>query len=145
VRELAEYERLAHEVIATVEDLAAALSGPQPYAHALIACRDESPVGFALFFYNFSTFLGRPGLYLEDLYVRPAARGHGVGQRLLRELAQVALARGCGRKEWSVVDWNAPAIGFYRSLGAQPMEEWTTYRLTGAELARLARGDSLKS
>ena len=139
VRELAEYERLAHEVVATEEDLADALFGAQPYAHALIASRNDIPVGFALYFYNFSTFLGRPGLYLEDLYVRPAARGRGIGRRLLAHLAQVALERGCGRLEWAVLDWNAPSIRFYRGLGAEPMQEWTTYRLTGAALTRLAR------
>ena len=139
VRELAEYERLAHEVVATADDLSGALFGAQPCAHALIASCDEKPAGFALYFYNFSTFLGRPGLYLEDLYVRPAARGRGIGRRLLAHLAQVALERGCGRLEWAVLDWNAPSIRFYRSLGAEPMQEWTTYRLTGAALTRLAR------
>jgi len=139
IRELAEYERLLHAVTATEADLKHSLFGPERYAHALLACEGGTAVGFAIYFFNYSTFLGRPGLYLEDLYVRPAARGQGVGRRLLAHLARVALERGCGRFEWSVLDWNEPAIRFYRSLGAQPASEWTLFRLSGAELAALAR------
>jgi GNAT superfamily N-acetyltransferase len=140
IRELAEYERLAHEVKATAEDVAAALFGERPDAESLLAFLDGEPVGFALFFHNYSTFVGRPGLYLEDLFVRPAARGLGIGQALLRRLAGVALERDCGRMEWAVLDWNEPAIGFYHSLGAQAMDAWTVYRLEGPNLAALAAG-----
>jgi GNAT superfamily N-acetyltransferase len=139
VRELAEYEKLSHQVVATEEGLRASLFGPRPYAEVVFACLEEQPVGFALFFHNYSTFLGRPGIYLEDLYVRPAVRGKGVGQRLLNWLAQQALERGCGRLEWSVLDWNEPSIRFYRNLGATPMDEWKIFRLTGAALERLAQ------
>ena len=139
IRELAVYERLEHEVVASVADLAAALFGPQRYAEVVFACRDGVPVGFALFFHNFSTFVGKPGIYLEDLFVRPAARGHGIGKRLLAWLAATALERGCARLEWAVLDWNEPALGFYRSLGAVAQDEWTTFRLTDAALERLAR------
>jgi GNAT superfamily N-acetyltransferase len=139
IRELAVYERLEHEVVASVADLAAALCGPQRYAEVVFACRDGVPVGFALFFHNFSTFVGKPGIYLEDLFVRPAARGHGIGKRLLAWLAATALERGCARLEWAVLDWNEPALGFYRSLGAVAQDEWTTLRLTGTALERLAR------
>ena len=139
IRELAEYERLAHAVTATETDLRATLFGHQAYGHALFACIDERPVGFAIYFFNYSTFLGRPGLYLEDLYVRPEARGRGVGRRLLAYLARLAVERGCGRFEWSVLDWNEPAIRFYRSLGAEPASVWTLYRLSGAPLTALAR------
>jgi GNAT superfamily N-acetyltransferase len=142
IRELAVYERLEHEVVASVADLAAALFGPQRYAEVVFACRDGVPVGFALFFHNFSTFVGKPGIYLEDLFVRPAARGHGIGKRLLAWLAATALERGCARLEWAVLDWNEPALGFYRSLGAVAQDEWTTFRLTDAALERLARGAS---
>lgn len=138
IRGLAEYERLAHEVRATEVGLRAALFGPTPGPEVLIAESDGAPAGFALFFHNFSTFLGRRGLYLEDLFVRPEFRGRGIGRRLLAELAALAVARECGRLEWSVLDWNAPAIGFYRSLGAVPMDEWTIFRLTGDALAALA-------
>ena len=138
IRELAVYERLEHEVVASVADLSAALFGPHRYAEVVFACRDGVPVGFALFFHNFSTFVGKPGIYLEDLFVRPAARGHGVGKRLLAWLAATALERGCARLDWAVLDWNEPSIGFYRSLGAVDQSEWTTYRLDGAALARLA-------
>jgi GNAT superfamily N-acetyltransferase len=141
IRELAEYERLAHAVVATVDDLASSLFGPQPCAYALLAFLDSAPVGFAVYFYNFSTFLGRRGLYLEDLYVRPAARGHGIGRELLVRLARIAVERGCGRMEWAVLDWNEPAIGFYRKLGAAPNDDWTTYRLSGEALLDLARGE----
>lgn len=138
IRELAEYERLAHAVSATEEDLRTTLFGPDAYAHALIARLDGQPAGFAVYFFNYSTFLGRPGLYLEDLYVRPAARRRGVGGRLLTHLARIAQARRCGRMEWAVLDWNERAIAFYRSLGASPNDEWTTYRLSSDALRRLA-------
>lgn len=137
IGELAEYERLAHEVVANESLLAEHLFGERPAAEVLIAEIGGEAAGFALFFTSFSTFLGRPGLYLEDLYVRPAQRGQGVGAALLQTVARLALERGCGRLEWSVLDWNTPAIGFYRALGAEPMDEWTTYRVTGAALERL--------
>ena len=138
VRELAEYERLVDEVTATEADIRRALFGPAPSAEAVIAEVEGRPVGFALFFHNFSTFTGKRGLYLEDLYVRPEHRGRGVGRRLLRHLARLALDRGCRRFEWSVLDWNEPAIRSYRRAGAAPMDDWTVYRLTGAALDRLA-------
>jgi GNAT superfamily N-acetyltransferase len=138
---LAEYERLPHEVVATEALLTETLFGPTPGAEVLLAELDGEPAGFALFFHNFSTFLGRRGLYLEDLFVRPAFRGRGVGRALLARLAALARARGCGRFEWSVLDWNEPAIGFYRALGAVPMEHWTVYRVTGDALDRLAAED----
>lgn len=139
IRDLAEYEKLSHACVATEEKLRASLFGPRPYAEVIIAELDGAPVGFALFFHNYSTFLAQPGIYLEDLYVRPAARGQGVGKSLLRHLAQLAVTRNCGRVEWSVLDWNAPSIAFYQSLGATPMDEWTIYRLTGPALAALAK------
>ena len=138
IRELAVYEHLEHQVVATEADLAAALFGPRPYAEVAIGCLDSEPVGFALFFHNFSTFLGKPGLYLEDLFVRPAARGAGVGKHLLAHLARTALERGCARLDWAVLDWNQPAIGFYQSLGAVALDDWTTFRLTGTALEQLA-------
>jgi GNAT superfamily N-acetyltransferase len=138
IRELAVYERLEHEVVATTADLAAALSGARPYAEVVFACLDGVPMGFALFFHNFSTFKGKPGIYLEDLFVRPEARGRGLGKRLLAWLARTALERGCARLDWAVLDWNEPSIGFYLGLGAQRLDEWTTFRLTGPPLARLA-------
>lgn len=138
IRGLADYERLAHEVVATEALLERWLFGERPVAEVLLAERGGTPAGFALFFHNFSTFLGRPGIYLEDLFVRPEHRGHGVGRRLLGELARLAVARGCGRLEWSVLDWNESAIGFYRSLGAVAQDEWTVYRVTGDALLRLA-------
>lgn len=141
IRELAEYERLAHECVATEADVRATLFGPQPQAEVLIAEADGEPAGWALFFHNYSTFLARRGLYLEDLFVRPEMRGRGVGRALLARLAAIARERGCGRFEWSVLDWNESAIGFYRSLGAEPMSEWTVYRVTGAALERLADED----
>lgn len=140
IGQLAEYERLMHEVVATPEDLRTALFGERPYAEVIIAEYDGKPAGFALFFHNFSTFVGRPGLYLEDLFVLPEHRGCGIGAALLRHLAAVALERGCGRFEWSVLDWNEPAIGFYRRLGAEPMNEWTVFRLAGDALEQLGRG-----
>ena len=139
VRELARYERLEDQVVATEEGLRAALFGPRPYAEVALGCVDGEPVGFALFFHNFSTFLGRPGIYLEDLFVLPESRGRGIGRCLLEWLAALAMQRGCGRLEWAVLDWNEPSIGFYRSLGAVPMDQWTTFRLAGAALESLAR------
>jgi GNAT superfamily N-acetyltransferase len=138
VRELAAYERLAHEVDATEEALAAALFGPNPRVFADLALWNGEPAGFALWFYNFSTFRGRHGIYLEDLFVRPAFRGHGIGRALLRHLARRCRAEGLARLEWWVLDWNEPALRFYRSLGAVPMGEWTVQRVTGAALERLA-------
>lgn len=138
IRELAEYERLLHEVATTVEDLAQHLFGPTPRAEALLVEADDQVAGFALYFHNFSTFVGKPGLYLEDLYIRPAFRGRGYGRRVMQALARIAVERGCGRFEWWVLDWNAPAIAFYRSLGAQPMSEWTVQRVSGAALLALA-------
>ena len=137
IRELAEYERLGDEVRLDRDRLAAHLFGARPAAEVLIAEGDGRPVGFALFFGNFSTFEGAPGLYLEDLYVRPEGRGQGAGKALLRELARLAVARGCARLEWSVLDWNAPAIAFYRSLGARAMDGWTANRLDGDALVAL--------
>ena len=136
--ELAEYEKLSDQVTATESLLRQNLFGPRPVAEALIAELDSIPVGFALFFHNFSTFVGRPGIYLEDLFIRPEARGKGVGRALLGELAKLAVERNCGRLEWSVLDWNTPAIGFYKKLGAVPMDEWTVFRVTGDALKNLA-------
>lgn len=135
---LADYERLAHAVKADRATLARYLFGPRPMAEVLIAEHEGAPVGFALFFHNFSTFEGRPGLYLEDLFVLPDARGLGAGKALLARLAALAIARDCARLEWSVLDWNAPSIAFYRSLGATPMEGWTVQRVDGDTLAALA-------
>jgi GNAT superfamily N-acetyltransferase len=139
IRDLAAYERLADQMVATETDLQAALFGPRANAEALLAEVDGSQVGFAVFIHNFSTFLGRPGLYLEDLFVRPGHRRRGVGKALFRHLARLAVERGCGRFEWSVLDWNAPAISFYRSVGALPLSGWTVFRLVGDDLARAAR------
>ena len=141
IKALAEYERLADSVVATEEGLRATLFGPRPYAECVIARFEGEPAGFALFFHNYSTFLGRPGVYLEDLFVNPEFRGKGVGRALLRYLAKVAVDRNCGRLEWSVLDWNSPAIGFYKSLGAEPLEDWTIFRLRGEALSRLAGAD----
>jgi GNAT superfamily N-acetyltransferase len=138
VKDLAEYERLTHMVVATEDDFRAALFGVRPVVEAVVAFADELPVGFALFFPSFSTFLGRPGLYLEDIFVKPDCRGHGIGKALLRHLAALARERDYGRIEWSVLDWNEPAIGFYKKLGAQMMDEWTTCRLTKPEIDTLA-------
>ena len=135
---LADYERLAHEVKADRETLARYLFGERPMAEVLIAEADGAAVGFALFFHNFSTFEGRPGLYLEDLFVLPEARGLGAGRALLSRLAALAIERGCARLEWSVLDWNEPSIAFYRALGARPMDEWTVQRVDGQALVRLA-------
>ena len=138
IRELAAYEKLADEVVATEDGLAATLFSGAPRAEVLIAEVDGAAVGFALFFHNYSTFLGQPGIFLEDLFVRPDVRARGVGRALLCRLAAIAGERGCGRLEWAVLDWNAAAIGFYERLGATPRKEWTTFRLAGTELARLA-------
>ena len=138
IRELARYERLEHEVSASEAELGEALFGKRPYAEVVFACSDGKALGFALFFHNFSTFKGRPGIYLEDLYVRPEARGRGIGRQLLAHLARTAVERRCSRLEWAVLDWNEPSIGFYRSLGAVPMDEWSIFRLTGEPLALLA-------
>lgn len=139
IRALAEYEKLAHEVVATEAALAGTLFGDKPAAEVLLAEEGGRAIGFALFFQNYSTFLARPGIYLEDLFVEPASRGHGVGKSLLKAVAKLAVERRCGRFEWAVLDWNEPAIGFYRSLGAQPMADWTVMRVTGEALNRLAQ------
>lgn len=138
IKALAEYEQLAHEVEATEDDIRDSLFGDWPGAEVVLAYIGSDLAGFALFFHNYSTFLGRRGLYLEDLFVLPAYRGKGVGRRLLAHLARIALERRCGRMEWWVLDWNESAIRFYRSIGALPMDDWTVYRLTGDALARLA-------
>jgi len=145
IRALAEYERLAHEVVLDEGELRAHLFGERPYAEVILAEHEGEVVGFALFFHNFSTFLGKPGIYLEDLFVRPEHRGGGHGKALLAHLAGIAVARGCGRLEWSVLDWNEPSIAFYRYLGATAMDDWTTYRLTGDSLADLARASETTS
>jgi GNAT superfamily N-acetyltransferase len=141
IRKLAEYEKLSHLVIATEANIREHVFGTNPVAEVLLAYWDGEPVGFALYFRNFSTFLGQPGIYLEDLFVEPAYRGKGIGKALLARLAKIAMERGYGRLEWAVLDWNAPSIKFYRSLGAVPLDEWTGYRLTGDALSRLALGD----
>lgn len=138
IRELAEFEKLLHEVAADETTLAEHLFGARPRAEVLIAEVEGATAGFALFFHNFSTFLGKPGLYLEDLYIRPAFRGRGYGRSIMQQLARIAMERGCGRFEWWVLDWNHPAIEFYRSLGAQPMSDWTVQRVSGAALLALA-------
>ena len=142
IRDLSIYEKLEHEVKVDESRLTANLFGPHRYAECLIAEADGQPAGFALFFHNFSTFVGKPGLYLEDLFVKPEHRGRGVGRRLFGELARIALERDCGRMEWSVLDWNAPALAFYKKLGAQPMDEWTIQRLARPEIEVLAKAPS---
>ena len=137
IRGLAEYERLAHECVATEELLRESLFGESPAAHVVLAMTGDEAAGFALWFRNYSTFLARPGIYLEDLFVFPQHRGRGIGRMLLAHLAQVAVSHGYGRLEWAVLDWNEDAIRFYTSLGALPMGDWTTYRVTGAALAAL--------
>ncbi|HQY50379.1 MAG TPA: GNAT family N-acetyltransferase [Thermomonas sp.] len=141
--ELAEYERMRDAAVATDAQLREQLFGAQPAAEVLIGEVDGQPAGFALFFHNFSTFLGRRGLYLEDLFVRPQFRGAGLGKHLMASLARLAVQRGCGRFEWSVLDWNTPSIGFYRSIGAVGMDEWTVQRLEGDALHALAARDEL--
>jgi GNAT superfamily N-acetyltransferase len=138
IRELAEYEKLSSVCVATEDQIEAALFGDRPFAEVVIASLDGVPQGFALFFPNYSTFLGRPGLYLEDLFVRPAARGVGLGRELLKHLARLTVERGWGRLEWSVLDWNEPSIQFYKKMGATPMDEWTIFRVTGEALEKLA-------
>jgi len=140
IRDLAEYERLAHEVRFDEAVLQAKLFGPRPYAEVLIGEIDGEPQGFALFFHNFSTFEGKPGIYLEDLFVRPEARGSGLGKALLKRLAALAVERDCARLEWSVLDWNEPSIQFYLGLGTKAMDEWTIYRVDGGALGELAKG-----
>ena len=137
IRGLAEYERLGHECLATEELLRASLFAESPAASVVLAMAGDEPAGFALWFRNYSTFLARPGIYLEDLFVFPAFRGRGIGRRLLQHLARIAVSRGYGRLEWAVLDWNVDAIGFYESLGAIAMSDWTTYRVTGPALAAL--------
>ncbi len=143
IAELAEYERLADAAVATDDGLREQLFGEHPAAEVLVAEINGDPAGFALFFHNFSTFLGKRGLYLEDLFVRPAFRGVGLGRHLMASLAKIAVQRDCGRFEWSVLDWNAPAISFYRSLGASGLDEWTVQRLEGDALRSLAAHDAL--
>jgi GNAT superfamily N-acetyltransferase len=138
IQDLAEYERLREHAVVTLEDLRRWLFGSQKAAEVVIGYVDDEPAGFALYFQNFSTFLGKPGLYLEDLFVLPAWRGRGLGRKLLVHLARIAVDRGYGRMEWSVLDWNESAIRFYRSIGAVPMDDWTVYRLGGDALDRLA-------
>lgn len=142
IRDLAEYERAPNDVVATEEGLQEVLFGQKPSAEVVLAMEGESAVGFAVFFHNFSTWLGRPGLYLEDLFVRPDSRGKGYGRALLVQLAKIARDRDCGRMEWAVLDWNEPAIKFYRTLGAAPNEEWTIFRLTSDKIAKLAASDA---
>ncbi len=138
IHDLATYERAPDEVTATEEQLNEVLFGDRPAAEVVLALEGDAPVGFAVFFHNFSTWLGRPGLYLEDLFVKPEERGKGYGRALLVHLARIARDRGCGRMEWAVLDWNEPAIQFYRALGARPMDEWTVFRLKRDEILKLA-------
>ena len=138
IKKLAEYERLSHEVVATLADLERYLFGDEKVAEVLIGYEEELPVGFALFFHNFSTFLGKPGIYLEDLFVLDEHRGKGYGTKLLASLASLAMERNCGRMEWAVLDWNEPSIEFYKSLGARMMDEWIVNRMTGESLTELA-------
>ena len=138
IKGLAEYEKLTDEVRATEDDLRRSLFGPNPSAEVVVGYAGDEPVGFALFFHNYSTFLARPGMYLEDLFVLPKWRGHGYGRQLLAHLATLAVERGCGRLEWAVLDWNEPAIGFYKRLGAKPLHDWTVFRVTGDGLHQLA-------
>src|SRR5258708_4536643 len=139
IKALAEYERMSNDVVANEDSLRETLFGAHPSAEVVIGYAGGEPAGFALFFHNYSTFLGKPGLYLEDLFVVPAFRGRGYGKALLRHLATLAVERGCGRFEWSVLDWNEPAIGFYKKLGAKPMDTWTIFRVTGDALQDLAK------
>ena len=139
IQALAEYEKLTHLCVATEAELIETLFGARPYAEVILASWNGTPAGFALFFHSYSTFLAKPGIYLEDLFVDPEFRGKGLGKALLKELARIALERNCGRVEWSVLDWNEPSINFYKNLGAVSMDEWTSYRLTGDALHRLAQ------
>ncbi len=141
IRALADYEKLSHEVVATEDGLRETLFGERAVGETLLAFAGGRPVGFAIFFSNLSTFLGRAGVYLKDLFVEPEFRGRGIGRALLQAVAKIAVERNCGRMEWSVLDWNAPSIDFYRSVGAKPMDEWTIFRLTGAALRTFAAGD----
>lgn len=141
IKDLADYEQLLHEVEATEEQLHAHLFGDRPYVEVLMAEDEGVLAGFALFFHNYSTFLAKPGIYLEDLFVKPAFRGRGIGKQLLVHLAQLTVERGCGRLEWSVLDWNEPSIQFYKAQGAKAMDEWTVYRVTGDKLQKLAGGE----
>lgn len=143
IRALAEYERMLDDVVATEDMLRETLFGVRPAAEVILCFEGELPAGFALFFHNYSTFRGRPGIYLEDLYVRPEFRGRGYGKLLLATLARLCVERNCARLEWSVLDWNTPSIDFYKSLGAVPMDEWTVYRLTGEKLEQLAKNSEL--
>jgi GNAT superfamily N-acetyltransferase len=143
IRDLATYERAPNEVTATEQQLVDVLFGERPAAEVLLAFEGKSPVGFAVFFHNFSTWLGRPGLYLEDLFVKPEKRDKGYGRALLVDLAKIARDRGCGRMEWAVLDWNEPAIKFYRAIGAKPMDEWTVFRLTRDGIAELAKSEPI--
>ena len=138
IKELADYEKLSHEVVATEERLCTTLFGDSPHAEVIIGYLNKQAVSFALYFHNFSTFLGQAGIYLEDIFVKPSARGKGIGQQILAYLAALAKKRNCGRFEWWVLDWNETAIGFYKRLGAKPMDEWTVYRITGQALDDLA-------
>jgi GNAT superfamily N-acetyltransferase len=138
IKALAEYEKLLHQVVATEDILRESLFGSRPAAGVLLAFSGDRPIGFAVHFPTFSTFLGVPGIYLEDIFVLPQWRGRGIGRRLLARVARIAVERGYGRMEWSVLDWNTPAIGFYRKLGSQPMDEWTVHRLTGTALEQVA-------
>jgi GNAT superfamily N-acetyltransferase len=139
IRGLADYEKLAHQVTATEDKLRRTLFGPRPAADVLLARSGGECTGFALFFPSYSTFLAAPGIYLEDIFVKPAWRGKGIGGKLLRRVAAIACQRGCGRLEWEVLDWNEPSIGFYKSLGAIPLDDWTRYRVTGEALAKLGQ------
>src|SRR5215471_8982053 len=138
IRKIAEYERLSHAVVASEETLRKSLFGDRPAAEVLLAHWDGKPAGYAVFFHNFSTFLGRAGIYLEDIFVEPELRGKGIGKALLARVAKIAKDRECGRLEWSVLDWNKPSIDFYLSLGAKPMDEWTIFRMTEDAITRLA-------
>ncbi|BBH45881.1 GNAT family N-acetyltransferase [Pseudomonas sp. KU43P] len=140
ITELAEYERARHEVIASVNDIERTLFEEGSTVHSLICERDGQPIGFAVYFYSYSTWLGRNGIYLEDVYITPEQRGGGAGRRVLQHIAREAVENGCGRLEWSVLDWNEPAIGFYQSLGAEPQDEWIRYRLDGEKLRQFAQG-----
>lgn len=143
IRELAVYEKLENEVVATEASLSHHLFGPEPKCKALIVEIEGKIAGFALYFYNFSTFLGKPGLYLEDLFIRPEFRGSGLGKTVLQKLAAIAVEEGCGRFEWWVLDWNEPSINFYKRMGAKPMDEWTVFRVEGARLKALAAGEPM--